>query len=63
MLRNSVAFAGAVPRGAHTVAPLRVAPQETTLRRGTKVKANIRLTARGGAGNLTTGKRTVKLKR
>ena len=28
-----------------------------------KVKASIKLTARDGAGNLTTGKRTVKLKR
>jgi hypothetical protein len=33
------------------------------LRRGKGVKANIRLTARDGAGNLTTGKRTVELKR
>ena len=33
------------------------------LRGGKKVKASIKLTARDGAGNLTTGKRTVKLKR
>ena len=34
-----------------------------SLRGGKKVKASIKLTARDGAGNLTTGKRTVKLKR
>lgn len=33
------------------------------LRGRKKVKASIKLTARDGAGNLTTGKRTVKLKR
>jgi uncharacterized delta-60 repeat protein len=33
------------------------------LRGRRKVKASIKLTARDGAGNLTTGKRTVKLKR
>ena len=33
------------------------------LRARKKVKATIRLTARDGAGNVTTGKRTVKLKR
>ncbi len=33
------------------------------LRGGKKVKASIKLAARDGAGNLTTGKRTVKLKR
>jgi hypothetical protein len=32
------------------------------LRKKKKVKANVKLTARDGAGNLTTGKRTVKLK-
>ena len=33
------------------------------LRAKKKVKASIKLTARDGAGNLTTGRRTVKLKR
>jgi len=33
------------------------------LRGRKKVKASIKLTARDGAGNLATGKRTVKLKR
>jgi hypothetical protein len=33
------------------------------LSRGSKVKAKVKLTARDGAGNLTTRKRTVKLKR
>ena len=33
------------------------------LRGRKKVKASIKLTARDGAGNLTTGKRTIKLKR
>ena len=33
------------------------------LRGRKKVKASIKLTARDGAGNVTTGKRTVKLKR
>jgi hypothetical protein len=33
------------------------------LRARKKARASIRLTARDGAGNLTTGKRTVKLKR
>ena len=33
------------------------------LRAGRKVKAKLKLNARDGAGNLTTGKRTVKLKR
>jgi hypothetical protein len=57
-----------VARGSKATLKLKVPTKaqkaiKRALRRKRNVKANVKLTARDGAGNLTTGKRTVKLKR